>query len=42
VASSKGLDDEQMDQISKQLQECVKEHCNEQVEEEQVVYNMYE
>jgi hypothetical protein len=38
VVSSKGFDDE----IYSQLQDCVNEHCNEQVEEEQVVYNMYE
>ena len=38
----KGLDDDQIDDIKKDIQKCLHEHCNEEIEEdEQQVYNMY-
>jgi len=39
---NKGLDDDQLDELRKQIEQCLKEHCNEQQEEEQVIYNIYE
>lgn len=42
MVKNKGLDDDQLDELKKQIASCLQEHCNEAQEEEQVIYNVYE
>lgn len=39
---NKGLDDDQLDELRKQIRDCLAEHCHEQQEEEQLIYIIYE